>query len=350
MSNRGHIPALQSLRGLAALVVLLHHASFVFATSPGFRSALETALNAHAAVVIFFVLSGFVLSRSLGDAPLNRRGVMRFWLRRGFRIYPAAWAACVLAIILMTVLADVPTRNASDWFGAMLSLARLDASNIITNLIVLKTTLVPPLWSVRMELAMSLLMPLIWGLVRRGFAVPLLVVTGTLCLASVHPLLAYVFAFALGSTLARHDSLSPTPLAALAAVLVLLFFRRLNPAWHFETDYEAAIPTFVESLAGVVVVAFVAQDRVPRWLVAAPLVALGDISYSLYALHFPILAALSKLPFLGNLAPDIAALLLMALTLAVTLPAAALAYRWIERPGIALGKRLLARSPPPMPA
>lgn len=340
MADRATIPALQSLRGVAALVVLLHHASFVFATGPGFRGVLETALNAHAAVVVFFVLSGFVLSRSLGGGPLSAGPVLRFWWRRGWRIYPAAWAGCALAVVVLALFAGVPTPGASPWFTAMLAPARLAGVDILQNLIVLKTTLVPPLWSVRVELAMSLLMPLLWWLVQRGWALPLLVGTGSLCLSlgSSHALFGYAFAFALGGSLARHDSLSITPIAALAALLALLFFRRIDPAWQLEIGFSAAVPTFVESLAGAVVVGFLAQGGGPRWLVAVPLVALGDISYSLYVLHFPILVALSKLPLFAGLAPEHAALLLMALTLAATLPAAVLAWRWIERPGIAIGR------------
>jgi len=60
-----HVPELQSIRGLAALAVLLHHCSFLFVTSSTFHFFAEALFNAHAAVVIFFVLSGYVLVRSL---------------------------------------------------------------------------------------------------------------------------------------------------------------------------------------------------------------------------------------------------------------------------------------------
>ncbi len=341
MPPRTTIPTLQSLRGVAALVVLLHHASFVFATRPGFRGALEAVFNAHAAVAVFFVLSGFVLSRSLGAAPLSAGAVLRFWWRRGFRIYPAAWAGCALAVVVLALFAGVPTPGASRWFATMLAPARLDGAAILQDFAMLKVTLVPPLWSVRVELAMALVMPALWWLVRRGWALALIVGTGSLCLAlgSAHALFAYAFAFALGSSLARHDDLSIPPAAALAALVALLCFRRIDPAWHFETGFNAVVPTFVESLAGAVVVGFLAQGGGPRWLVAAPLVALGDVSYSLYVLHFPILVALSKLPVFTAMAPEPAALLLMVLTLAATLPLALLSWRWIEQPGIAIGRK-----------
>ncbi|WP_426168000.1 acyltransferase family protein [Sandarakinorhabdus sp. DWP1-3-1] len=336
----GTIPALQSLRGIAALVVLLHHASFVFATSPWLRGALETALNAHAAVVLFFVLSGFVLCRSLAARPLTPTATARFWWRRAWRIYPAVFVAVMLAAAVLALLAGAPTPHASAWYMAMLAPAQPDPSGIALNLAVLKTTLVPPLWSVRVELMMSLLMPLVWLVARGRLLWPLLALAAALCLGlgDRHAVLANGLAFAFGAALARNDAPVPGPVPAIAATIVLLLFRRLDPAWRFEMDFGAVVPTLVESLAAAVIVGHLARAEPPRWLVAAPLVGLGDISYSLYVLHFPILVALATLPLFAGLAPDPAALLLMALTLAATLPLAMLSYSWIERPGIAIGR------------
>ena len=343
MRDRATIPALQSLRGLAALVVLLHHASFVFTTSPAFHSASETLFNAHAAVELFFVLSGFVLCRAFGGSALGAVTVGRFWWRRLFRIYPTVWAGCSLTVVALVLFEQVPVANASAWFDAAVPPGQLEGANLLANFLLLKRTLVLPLWSVRVELFMALLLPFFWVLLRHRLALPLLIGTGALCLATggINPIFSHAFAFALGASLVHFHRLAFPAAAAVAAVLVLLFFRRIDPAWSLETGFNAPIPTFVESLTAAVVIGFLGQRRGPRWLVAAPLVALGDISYSMYALHFPILIALARLPVLAALPPDGAALALMALAPVVTVPAAFLAYRWIERPGIALGQRWL---------
>ncbi len=335
------LAALQSLRGLAALVVLLHHASFLFATSPGLRSATEILFNAHAAVVVFFVLSGFVLCRSLGDGAIDAAAALRFWVRRAFRIYPGVWLACALGWLYLSLLAAMPTPMASLWFVRAYPVA---APDIVRSLAGIDSALVMPLWSVRVELVMSALMPLLWLAVRRGWGVPLLVAAAAASLGAgaLHPELNYAFCFVIGAVAARHvERFAVGPGIGVAAVLVLLLFRRINPAWAFEIDFAAAVPTLVESLAGAVVVLWLAGGRgVPAALQRRPLTGLGDISFGLYVLHFPILSALSKLPVFARMAPDPAALLLTMLTLAVTLPLAALSYRWIERPGIALGQRL----------
>ena len=340
------IPTLQSLRGIAALVVLLHHAAFVFATTPGFRYASEVLFNAHAAVVVFFILSGFVLCRSLVQAPIDARAVVRFWLRRGFRIYPAAWLACLGGLACLVLLAGYPTPHESAWFARIYPAVRLAPADIFANFAVAKTALVPPLWSVRIELLMSVLMPLVVLLARGRGGIAVLAASAAACLwlGTVHPLLNYGFAFALGAFVAaRPGRLTPGLAVGTIAVLALLFFRRIDHGWDFEIAYEAVVPTFVETIAGGMVVAWLAGGRgVPVLLLSWPLIGLGDISYSLYVLHFPILTALSKLPLFAALSPDAAALLLMALTVAVTLPLALLSWRWIERPGIELGQRCIA--------
>ena len=58
----GQIIELQSLRGIAALTVAIGHAlTYYYATS----SYGSMVLNGRGAVVVFFVLSGYVLTRSL---------------------------------------------------------------------------------------------------------------------------------------------------------------------------------------------------------------------------------------------------------------------------------------------
>ena len=60
-------PRLESLRGLAALLVCVHHGMSVFADNAplGVMDALMFAFNSAAAVIFFFVLSGYVLGRAL---------------------------------------------------------------------------------------------------------------------------------------------------------------------------------------------------------------------------------------------------------------------------------------------
>ena len=60
--QQGHIVELQSLRGIAACAVMIGHALVYYETPDWFRDIALLA-NGRAAVVIFFVLSGYVLTR-----------------------------------------------------------------------------------------------------------------------------------------------------------------------------------------------------------------------------------------------------------------------------------------------
>ena len=64
IDRRGHLVELQSLRGLAATLVVVDHC-FSYYKSPHYLQNIRDVVgNGDASVVLFFVLSGFVLFRS----------------------------------------------------------------------------------------------------------------------------------------------------------------------------------------------------------------------------------------------------------------------------------------------
>ncbi|MBD0271810.1 MAG: hypothetical protein ICV73_07760 [Acetobacteraceae bacterium] len=89
-----------------------------------------------------------------------------------------------------------------------------------------------------------------------------------------------------------------------------------------------------------------------RALSAEPLVWLGRVSFSIYLLRMPVLAALKRLLPLHRspLPPLGGALLRDAVALAVVLAASALAYRLVGEPGRRLPSRLGLLAPRPTPA
>src|SRR3982750_1759921 len=79
----GFVPRLESLRGIAAVSVAGYHIAAIY------WQVIPTGLNA---VVMFFVLSGFVLARSLEKNPSPGA----FVLSRVYRLLPPAAAAVLL--------------------------------------------------------------------------------------------------------------------------------------------------------------------------------------------------------------------------------------------------------------
>jgi len=95
--QRGHIPALDGLRGLAILLVSLYR----FTTqSPG--STGEDAIFGfdigQRGVDLFFVLSGFLITGILFDTKGDERFFRNFYMRRTLRIFPLYYAALLLVL------------------------------------------------------------------------------------------------------------------------------------------------------------------------------------------------------------------------------------------------------------
>ena len=101
-SGGARFPALDGLRGLACLLVLVNHTPFI--------NELPFAKMGTLAVRIFFVLSGFLLySGLIGADKLDLRGYYR---RRAWRILPLYYVALLLGSIAYWVTQkSLPTGN-----------------------------------------------------------------------------------------------------------------------------------------------------------------------------------------------------------------------------------------------
>jgi peptidoglycan/LPS O-acetylase OafA/YrhL len=154
-----YIPALTGLRGFAALSVVAFHL-YAFLGSPalvvfGFN-VLAFLQAGHYGVDLFFVLSGYLLSRPFIDAMLEKKQApkwLSFWWQRCLRILPAYWFQLIVLISL------------TGWGAYSLKTLLMHAS-LTFNLIKNPSALNPVYWSLPVEWNFYLVMPFIAWLFR----------------------------------------------------------------------------------------------------------------------------------------------------------------------------------------
>ncbi len=115
---RGHIPALDAIRGLAIVAVMLYRFG---GDGEGPASAIEhsrfIALGTHG-VDLFFVLSGFLITGILFDAKGKQHYFRNFYMRRSLRIFPLYYAALVVMLWVLPQLSSAFSAEVQPAVGA----------------------------------------------------------------------------------------------------------------------------------------------------------------------------------------------------------------------------------------
>jgi peptidoglycan/LPS O-acetylase OafA/YrhL len=145
------------MRGLAALTVVSFHVLGEVSDKPSIGSTDAAAFqvlwalsNGTGAVVAFFVISGFVLSRSFVANP----DPLRYFRNRIFRLFPAA----VVVVALFTAL--------HQWFGIFVSHeGDFSSVNVVLNMLMIRTDINAVMWSMKVEcVATPLILCSVWVL------------------------------------------------------------------------------------------------------------------------------------------------------------------------------------------
>jgi peptidoglycan/LPS O-acetylase OafA/YrhL len=340
----GYSPQLDGLRALSVAAVAYSH------WLPGWQFGLPLGAGVH----LFFVLSGFLITRillSLRDAPRRGSAVARFYARRALRLCPAFY------LVLATAwLADVPlVRETWAWHAAYLSNVRIAAgaqwlghvSHFWSLAVEEQFYLLWPwlmVWSPRAWLGPLLAAAVLAGPASRFAAASLglsepfwaLVPAGSADSLAVGALVAYGSwrqGGAAHGEAARWPGRGMTALAGIGWIALAVFEAQGHGPWP-------ALAVWRQLLQGVVF-AWVVQRAVTGFggaagrLLAHPwLVYVGRISYGVYLIHAfapLVLAAALRAARLDALVPvDPAAR--AAAAMATTLVLAAVMWRVVESP------------------
>ena len=100
-----HIPELDGVRGLAILLVLIHH--FFSISYPSSMLDWAVAYGVRPlwiGVDLFFVLSGFLITRILVETSGKPRYFRNFYARRSLRIFPLYYVSLILFLVVCPLL------------------------------------------------------------------------------------------------------------------------------------------------------------------------------------------------------------------------------------------------------
>lgn len=353
-SDGSRIRALDGLRGVAALVVVAFHVSALVVWDPTVLwiasvTPLGVFMNGPAAVHVFFVLSGFVLSHSLLRTA-GAAGTARYYVRRVFRIHPPYMAAVVFAWALTFLPPGSPgSTEVAGVASLRIPLERLPVALAFPSKAFGQ---LPVGWSLYVELLMSMLLPLLLWLGRRSDP---LVPVAIGFLLPLHPRAGFLlftvdFAVGMALCLSRERIARFVPKGGVAAVLWVVAGLMLlqtpglgGTLGTARTLAEYQPPVWVVPIASGCALLTLAALEMPalrRFFSSRPAVFLGRISYSLYLVHWSIAMLLGRLVGAPGSAP--AAVLFFAAVAVVSCGVAALGRRWVEQPSIRAGHALLA--------
>ena len=341
-----HNDALQSLRGLAAVSVMFAHSALTLSDNGVAYFLAAKLFPGDPAVMIFFVLSGYVLAASLTKRGVSRGSVIGFYVRRIFRIYPALCIGVSAALVFYLFLFPLPSPHRAAPIVSHYS-SGLSFSKIIGSYLGIDAFLLFPTWTVCVELFASIALPAIVILMRRNAVTGWSTLAGLLLISLVsgdaaRQVPAFLFHFGMGAMIAVRPEVArfnPGRLGIAFGLLVLVLFHLVR----FESHFLQNVPLAVQGLGAAVVIAGLIQVDV-AWMRRRALVALGDWSFGIYLLHVPVAFTLSTLfdaAGLIGLPLWLWSLLMVVLTTLLTVPLSALTFQYVERPGIEAGKRAL---------
>jgi len=324
-----HMPQLDALRGIAALIVVISHS----ANAGLIHSSLGSGFG-QMGVGLFYALSAFLLTHLYANNPPNIRSIKDYLVRRAARILPLFYAVFVASLF-------IELSTGVSLFGAFDTLAVG-----VRNVFLIHGTGV--LWSIPVEIQFYLVFVIFWVLIIVDFRVALVFLilfqSSVLLISSVanfhqHSLAFYMHFFTFGciaaiifqnTHLTRIISRSRI-LKAILTVLILLT-PVLLPAVRRDLFDLEWVPIFMDPVAIIwvagIFVAFVFSIFPTNWVDNKYFRVLGELSFGVYLIHMGVLRAVQTFPFEGAVSKAIG----FVIVVLVTYMLAAIVNRFFERP------------------
>ena len=314
------VPALDGLRAIAMLGVILHH-SFLATPTNGVRAIdplVERGLTMFIplAVDLFFVISGFLITSILDRTREADHPIRTFYARRAMRIVPLYYGFLLFVVLFLRDLPDQVVGAPGTMTLKFLFLTNIGVALDLNSV----GWLFPHFWTLAIEEQFYLLWPLIILVLPQRFNIRVCLglmmfsIVARAVLAANVSLHAGIFltpgridSLAAGSIVAllyhrRPDSLRRTwsqvmrisglGLLAAQAIFIPIYIRDAGTAVVFWAGFMPTLATlfFASAVAGLAL----KQDAgiSPRWLVSPLLRSAAKYSYGMYVFHLPIIVLL----------------------------------------------------------
>jgi len=307
-NNIVQLKILDTIRGGAALYVLVHHARLLL-TVPYYKGYLRhpekynlldklmmygfSAFKfGHEAVILFFILSGFVIHlKQAGELTSNNSSfsTKKYLLKRILRIYPVLIISMVLTFSLDLLW------NYIDCHNPLINSSHYSVETFLFNLFLIPDAPIfgpnYPMWSLKHEWFFYLLYPLLYFFTQKnlllslvipvfGFIAHLIQIKIPLLGEVTHTTLIWWFGALAAEVYTGRYRLKFENLIYLmpSSVIVLFIFNELRPSVH-------------DLLWGFFCMGFLsfAIARLARFSGFIKLDLFGRFSFTIYLMHFPIL-------------------------------------------------------------
>ena len=373
--------SLDSLRWVAAFSVGMGHAlgfSVVYGKyQTDLISSARCIFNGAYAVDFFFVLSGFVLINQIRH--MSPRAYTGYTARRFLRLYPAAWGSLLLAMFAALSVKFIHSGNnynTSLLLPAgqnLIIMPKLDALSLLKVAILKDVSLNPVLWSIKVEIAASLLYPFFAMMIRSGRR-DIIVFTFFVLIALSIPyntqyvdLLArvhvtsifyyshFMYMFFAGASINLLAEKRPRS-ASLGIYAISLSAILMLGAGLFGFDHSTPAD-LISTISAALLIYSIAFCKLPNKISLAlnsdGMVLLGQCSYSYYLMNLIVTWSLSKYFESGvfgysidNTQRVFVAVALGVISALVTIPLAVTSAKTIEAWSITFGRKLEAAISP----
>ena len=359
---------LDGIRGLAAFYVMVGHSRWLlwegyslgFQQHPEQYNFVEKLLMyflsafryGHEAVLLFFVLSGFVIHlRYSKMLVLNNQSdfdLSDYFIRRIKRILPPLLLAISLTFVLDSIglWLQLPIYTQSTLYATINAnvTAEHGISTLFGNLLfVMKFYVTPfgtngPLWSLAYEWWFYMLYPILFVVIRRSFGLATLLVIGLYIFINILPfreelsfqVLSFLPIWWMGVILSEIYTGRAKFKFAYLTPFTLLLIVPLATSIQFRL-YSVNQIIWGLGFMGLFSLLFSIQERGFSLPLLNRLKPLGDISYSLYVVHMPILVLMSGLLMSQSMVlPQNMIYIFIGILLSIVL--AILSYHLVEKP------------------